>query len=154
MALDRFQVPWATRSTESSPTDPEPIVAGGWAAGADQVEKAQKQPKTRNATAGLARLPVTAKRYRKPKKIPQNFPRAAGSGGLKMRIANHPFQVSRSHREATGTKCALMHGMSLQRPPQKGPDLRAGRLRSVGTQLFPNPNRRPPPNSSPFTSTG
>jgi hypothetical protein len=119
-------------STESSPADPEPTVASGWPTGADQVQKAQKSPKTRNANAKCARLPVTATRYRKPKKIPQNFPRAAGSGGLKMRMANHLLQVSRSHREATGTKCAQVHGMQHQRQPQVGPDLRAGRLRAVG----------------------
>lgn len=100
----RFHVP--TRSTEPSPADPEPTVASGWPTGADQVQKAQKPPKTRNATAERARLPVTAKCYRKPKKIPQFFPRAAGSGGLKMRMGNHPLQVSRSHWEATGTKFA------------------------------------------------
>jgi hypothetical protein len=93
-------------STESSPADLEPTVASGWPTGADQVQKAQKPPKTRNANGQRARLPVTSKRYRKPKKIPQFFPRAAGSGGLKMRMGNHPLKVSRSHREATGTKCA------------------------------------------------
>ena len=110
--LTDFRFHAATRSTESRPADPEPIVAGGWAAGADEVEKAQKQPKTRNATAERARLPVTPKRYGKPKKIPQNFPRAAGSEGLKMRMGNHPLQISRSHREATGTKCARVRRMS------------------------------------------
>jgi len=104
--LTDFRFHGATRSTESSPADPEPTVVGGCATGADRVQKAQKQPKIRNATAERARLPVTAKRYRKPKKIPQFFPRAAGSGGLKMRMGNHPLQVSRSHWEATGTKFA------------------------------------------------
>ncbi len=86
----------------------------------------KKPPKTRNATGERARLPVTSKRYRKPKKIPQILSLAAGSGGLKMRMGNHPLQVSRSHREATGTKCAQVHGMSSQKPPQVGPNLRAG----------------------------
>lgn len=112
-------------STESSPADPEPTVAGGWPTGADQVQKAQKPPKTRNATGERARLPVTAKRYRKPKKIPQFFPRAAGSGGLKMRMGNHPLQVSRSHREATGTKCARR-----SRPQTPPPRLYAPSTRS------------------------
>jgi hypothetical protein len=105
-------------STESSPVDLEPTVASGWPTGADQVQKAQKQPKTRNANGKRARLPVTAKRYRKPKKIPQIFPRAAGSGGMKMRMENNPLQVSRSYWEATGTKFAQVHGMQHQRPPK------------------------------------
>jgi hypothetical protein len=104
-------------STESSPADLEPTVAGGWPTDADQVGKVQKPPKTRNATAERAGLPVTAKRYRKPKKITQFFPRAAGSGGLKMRVGNYPLQVSCSHREATGTKCT--RSSRPQSPPTR-----------------------------------
>ncbi len=137
-------------STESSPADPEPTVTGGWSTGGDQVQKAQKPPKTRNATAERARLPVTAKRYRKPKKIPQFFPRAAGSGGLKMRMGNHPLQVGCSHWEATGTKClgrSRPQGPHRHRSPAEPRAKNREKALPVGSdsQAIPQKSHRAPP---------
>lgn len=92
-----------------------------------RATKARKQGKSVLSETGSARLLTTSQRYRKPRKIPQFFPRAAGSRRLKMRMGNQRFTSVALHAKRPARSVPAHRASSQPLPtiqkPKSGPKL-------------------------------